>query len=255
MGESDHDESYTGEESAHGSPVFSGRRSQGYVKAHAGYDTPGSITASNSIPGSRRGSLPENRVHHVQRYQFHHYQHKDHQRPPAARKSPLQQIHRTSSAPVAAHEHSSDNSRSSSNLSQHSDTSEAPTITMYGQKMPLPPVGSSLVPIPLDDARPSQSLAQSPNANMPPHRPAAKYHHHTPFSGPLAPLLLALQTIDAAECAAARNLVTSPQAPISKDIQEERHGRLPESSRKHYDELDSMWRPWERFTANSMVPR
>jgi hypothetical protein len=119
----------------------------------------------------------------------------------------------------------------------------------------LPPVGSSLVPISLPDAQPGEAT-MSPVANIAAHRahtdprPHATFHDHSPMTGPLAPLLLALQTIDAAE------LVVAGAAPPASDGSPVTGpggtGTRPTVRFSCYDtklqvDSDSMWRPWERI--------
>ena len=146
------------------------------------------------------------------------------------------------------------------------------TITLYGEAFPLPPVGSSLIPIerpaletpeptptpPVPSAPKDQDLQRPPSAIM------ARY-------GPLAPLLLALQTIDAAEGQQQQDgegepmsVSSPPAAPCesssidsiasgrdSPDNAKHRHlSRMqPPASAAGLADDHGVWRPWAQAAA------
>jgi hypothetical protein len=68
------------------------------------------------------------------------------------------------------------------------------------------------------------------------------------MTGPLAPLLLALQTIDAAECVAAGAAPpASDGSPATGPAGTRPTVRFSGYDTKLQADSDSMWRPWERI--------
>lgn len=129
------------------------------------------------------------------------------------------------------------------------------TGRIYQDSTPLPPVGSSLIPIaqppsttPVEQHDESVAAAWTPPSS-----------HTSPFYGPLGPLLFALQSIDAAE-AAQRMQQPEARGVLAKHNENSALlGGAGASAEPHQPGKwcadECVWRPWERIPAAGAAPR
>lgn len=137
-------------------------------------------------------------------------------------------------------------------------TASRRTVPTYGEFMPLPPVGSSLIPI----ARGPSSTTPVEQHDTTTSGAATAWGpplpHTSPFYGPLGPLLFALQSIDAAEAAQRMQQsdatgAVGPDSETTALLEGGPSGEPHPAGKWCADEC--VWRPWERIPAAGAAPR